>query len=264
MAASVTLATHEWPAPLTDAGARAPVAILVHGITGWWRTWWRVGPALADRGWRVVAVDQRGHGESPAIDGIATADSLADDLAATLEALDLAPLDLLVGHSLGAAVCMELVHARPEVARRLVLEDPPGQDRADDLDFQANLEREVLAARADPESEVRRALAENPSWLEEDARQDVEGRAVCDLEGILASLRSGTGLRVIALASTIRIPTLYLLADERRSALGSRRADLIGSMPGSARVVELDSGHTVHRDRFEAYLAALFGWMADG
>ena len=53
-------------------------------------------------------------------------------------------------------------------------------------------------------------------------------------------------------------------SDEQRSALGSRRAALIGSVPASAKVVEMDSGHTVHRDRYDAYLAALFGWMADG
>ncbi len=139
MSAPVMLATHEWPPVGTDAGAAAPVAVLVHGIAGWWRTWWRVGPALADRGWRVIAIDQRGHGESPPIDGIATAESLAADLAATMEGLGVAPVDLLVGHSLGAAVCMELVGGRPEVARRLVAEDPSGQDRMKDFDYQANL-----------------------------------------------------------------------------------------------------------------------------
>ena len=264
MPAPVTLATHEWPSSGPDAGAAAPVAVLVHGITGWWRTWWRVGPALANRGWRVIAVDQRGHGDSPPIDGVATADTLAADIAATLDGLDLATVDLLVGHSLGAAVCMELVNGRPEVARRLLIEDPPGQDRLNDLDYQANLDHEVRAARSGPELEVRRELAENPSWLEEDARQDVEGKAACDVEGILVSLRNGTGLRVIELAPRIPIPTLYLLADEQRSALGSKRAALIGSLPEGATVAELDSGHTVHRDRFDAYLSSLLAWLADG
>ena len=263
MPALVMLATHEWSPSRTDAGAPAPVAVLVHGITGWWRTWWRVAPALSDRGWRVIALDQRGHGSSPPIDGIATAGSLAADIGATLDALGVVPVDLLVGHSLGAAVCMELVHRRPDVARRLVIEDPPGQDRADDLPFQQNLEREVRAAGADDDGEVRRALAENPTWLDEDARQDVAGKAASDLDGIMASLRSGTGLRVIDLAPTIRIPALYLLASEDLSALGSRRADFIDSLPTSASLVEVDSGHTVHRDRFEAYLSALLGWLDD-
>ena len=255
------LATHEWPPPVTDAGAAKPVAVLVHGITGWWRTWWRVGPALADRGWRVIAVDLRGHGTSPRVDGIATAESLADDVAASIEALAVAPVDALIGHSLGAAVLMELAHRRPDVARRLVLEDPPGQTRADDLEFQAHLGRENLAARRDPEEEVRRELAENPAWLPEDARQNVEGRAMCDIEGILASLRANTGVRPAELAPQLRVPALYLVADEERSALGEARAQLIGSLPAGAQAVEIDSGHTIHRDRFDAYMAEVLRWL---
>jgi pimeloyl-ACP methyl ester carboxylesterase len=256
------LATHEWSPAATDAAA-APVALLVHGITGWWRTWWRVGPALADRGWRVIAIDQRGHGGSPAVDGRATAETLASDIGATLDDLGVVPLDLVVAHSLGAAVCMELVHRRPEVMRRLAVEDPPGQSRVDDVEYQTRLAAEIRAARSSPESEVRRELAENAAWLEEDARQNVEGRAACDLEGILASLRGGTGLRVVELAPRIRIPMLYLLADEARSALGARRSDLFASLPSNATLVEFDSGHTVHRDRFEEYLLALWTWLGD-
>lgn len=258
----LTLATHEWPPAGTDAGAAAPLAVLVHGITGWWRTWWRVGPALANRGWRVIGVDLRGHGTSPRIDGVATAEGLASDIAATIEALDVAPVDALIGHSLGAAVAMELSHRWPEIARRLVIEDPPGQTRADDVEFQANLEREVLAARRDPDAELARELAENPNWLAEDARQDVEGRAMCDLEGILASLRANTGVRSVDLAPALRVPALYLLADEERSAVGAERARLIGSVPPGAEVIELDSGHTIHRDRTDEYLSQVVRWLA--
>jgi pimeloyl-ACP methyl ester carboxylesterase len=258
---AATLATHEWPRAGNEANAGAPVAVLVHGITGWWRTWWRVGPALADRGWRVIGVDLRGHGTSPRIEGVATAASLAVDIAATLEGLGLGSIDALIGHSLGAAAAMEVLERHPGLARRAVLEDPPGQTRADDHEFQARLEREVVAARRDPESEVRRELAENPAWLEEDARQNVEGRALCDLDGILASLRANTGVRAPALASVLRVPALYLLADEERSALGAQREVLTGSLPRGSEAVELDSGHTIHRDRFDAYMAQVCRWL---
>ena len=150
---------------------------------------------------------------------------------------------------------------RPGIARRLVLEDPPGQTRADDLEFQAGLEREVHAARTDPEAEVRRALAENPTWVEGDARQDVEGRARCDLEGILASLRANTGVRATKLAATLDMPTLYLIADERRSVLGAERPRLIRSLPARSDLVEFASGHVIHRDRFEAYVASILRWL---
>ena len=78
------LATHEWP-PSGTPPSTAPVAVLVHGVMGWHRTWWRVGPALAERGWRVIAVDQRGHGHSPRIDGFANIADFAGDLAAVIE-----------------------------------------------------------------------------------------------------------------------------------------------------------------------------------
>ena len=262
MPSRVLLATHEWRPAETDAAAAAPVAILVHGITGWWRTWWRVGPALADRGWRVIALDLPGHGTSPRIAGVATAETLATDVAATLDALGVTPVDLIVAHSLGAAVSMELAHRRPEMARRWVLEDPPGQTRADDVEFQANLEREVIAGRSMAESEIRRELSENPAWLEEDARQDVEGKAACDLEGILASLRADTGVRAVELAPRLGVQALYLIADRGRSVLGAQRERLIQSLPTQATAAEFDSGHTIHRDRFSEYVAAILDWLA--
>jgi pimeloyl-ACP methyl ester carboxylesterase len=261
MESPATLATYEWPGSGSRGGGNR-VAVLIHGITGWRRTWWRVGPGLADRGWRVIGVDLRAHGLSPPIDGPATAETMAADVAATLRSLELERVDLIVAHSLGAAVSAELVHRQPGVAGRLVLEDPPGQARADDTEWQANLVRETLAAREDPDAEVRRELAENPDWLPEDARQDVEGRALCDLDGILASIRHGLRTRVVELAPTIEVPTVYLLADAARSALGDRREALLSALPRAASAVEFDAGHTVHRDRFDAYVNAIDHWLA--
>ena len=157
MSQSKLLATHEWRPAGTDAGAAAPVAVLVHGITGWWRTWWRVGPALADRGWRVIAVDLRGHGTSPRIDGVATAESLADDVAATIEALAVAPVDvrssairsgaaggwLMDAHAFDAPTSRDARFSRSR-PRRL----------ARRIWSSSNLERETLAAREDPEAEA--------------------------------------------------------------------------------------------------------------
>lgn len=257
---AVALATHEWP-PTTGTPASAPVAFLVHGVTGWHRTWWRVGPALAARGWRVVAVDQRGHGTSPRI-GPATLEDLADDLEAAIEAHASAPIDLLVGHSLGAVVCVALVRRRPDVTRRLVLEDPPSIDRHDDEAFLDRLRREGRAARDDPEGELRRELAENPDWLEADARQNVEGRALADTEGIVGFLRTPRPFRVPTQAASLPVPTLWILGDEARSVMvGPARRELEAALPSTAEITALDAGHTVHRDRFDEYMATLAAWL---
>ena len=261
MALTATLTTHEWP-PTGSADAR--VAVLVHGVTGWHRTWWRVGPALAERGWRAIAVDQRGHGNSPRIDGFTTIGELAADLAAAIERIG-APVDALIGHSLGAAVSAELAFLRPELVRRLVLEDPPSVTRADDTEWHASLEREHHAAKADAEGEIARELAENPTWLEGDARQDVEGKQRADIEGLLATFRRDTGARVLEIAARLTVPALYVLAAEGRSVLqGTARRQLAATLQDNARIVVADSGHTVHRDRFDEYLEMVLAWITAG
>ncbi len=253
------LATHEWPPGLADA--EAPVAVLVHGVTGWHRTWWRVGPALAERGWRVVAVDQRGHGRSPRIEGHASVADLAADLGAVIDRIG-APVDALIGHSLGAAVSAELAFLRPGVARRLVLEDPPAVSRADDSPWLVKLEREIVAAASRPDAEAERERAENPAWLPEDVTQNVEGRALADGPGIVASFRRDTGARVPDLVARLSVPTLYLLAAEDRSVyVGQARRRLVAELPATSRLQVIDAGHTIHRDRFDAWMTAVLGWL---
>jgi pimeloyl-ACP methyl ester carboxylesterase len=259
MSGPIELATHEWPP--ADGAADARVAVLVHGIKGWWKTWWRVGPALAERGWRVIAVDQRAHGHSPA-GGAATLEDVARDLEAAIERHATPPVDLLLGHSLGAAVVQRLVFLNPRNARRVVLEDPPGLERADDTEFQDRLREEVAAARERPDEEVRRELAENPSWLEEDARQDVEGRALTRTEVIIDSLRLGRGFHVSDLARELTVPARYILASEERSVMqGEARRRLLANLPPGSDAVVLEGGHALHRDRYDDYLATVLEFV---
>ena len=257
----VQLHVHEW----TSERPNGRTAVLVHGMNGWHRTWWRVGPALAGRGWRVLAVDQRGHGRSPRTGQAASLDDVAEDLAAAIERNAMPPIDLLVGHSLGAAVSLWLVHLRPDIARRLVAEDPPSIDRSADEEFFAKVRADIAAAREHPQEELRREIAENPRWMEEDARQDVEGRAMADADGIVASLRWPRPFRVVDLAPQLQTPTLFILADPQRSVmLPEARTALPGRLPAHSRVIEMDAGHAVHRDRFDEYLAAILAWADQG
>jgi pimeloyl-ACP methyl ester carboxylesterase len=152
--AAAQLFVHEW-SPTGVGAAASPTAVLVHGLMGWHRTWWRVGPALARRGWRVIGIDQLGHGRSPRIDGAAAVDDLADALEATINRHSPGPIDLLVGHSLGAVVGMRIVARDPRFAQRLVLEDPPSLDRTGDEAYLAAIRHGVRAAREQPEDEVR-------------------------------------------------------------------------------------------------------------
>lgn len=99
--------------------------VFVHGMVGYTGFWNSALAACADRR-RAVALDLRGHGNSGAPrDGAYDVKSCADDVLALLDALGLDRV-VLVGHSYGAFVTIEAAARRPNVVRRLVLVDPPG------------------------------------------------------------------------------------------------------------------------------------------
>jgi pimeloyl-ACP methyl ester carboxylesterase len=237
--------------------APRPLALLVHGVTSSSRTWWRAGLALAERGFRVVAVDLRGHGASPrAVAGLSVAD-LAADVAGTVGG----PVELLVGHSLGALVALELVGVRPGFARRLVLEDPPGSGSVDWAGLAAGVEFDTRRAATDPDGLRRELAAANPAWPPGEAERRVADLADCDGPAVAAALGGGVAFDLPALLAAARLPTLLLLAEE---ALGSNLCGLdrkaaVEALTGTARV--LPAGHSVHREALDAWLAAVDAWL---
>src|SRR5512135_3612870 len=81
-------------------GDGAPV-VLLHAWGCSTRMWDLQVPALVEAGHRVVAVDRRGHGRSDVPSSGYDLDSLADDVGAVLDHLDLRDA-VIVGHSAGA------------------------------------------------------------------------------------------------------------------------------------------------------------------
>jgi len=288
------LATRAW-----DDGAdpSRPLAVLVHGVTSSSRTWWRVGPALAERGFRVLAVDLRGHGASPRpVAGLAATD-LAADVAETVAGAPggqgtAPPVDLLVGHSLGALVALELVTTRPGFARRLLLEDPPGPSSVDWVGLTAGVEADSRRAVEDPQGLRRDLEAENPGWPPGEAERRVADLADCNAAAIAAALRPGVPFDLAGLLAAARLPVLLLLAEEARgsSIVGVDRKAAVaalgpegsgepqggapvdrpegsgepqGGAPEDRRAARvLPAGHSIHREALDAWLAALDAWLA--
>lgn len=131
-----------------------PLAVLVHGVTASSRTWWRVGPWFARNGWRAVAVDLRGLGASPRMRGERLEDLAADVHETVFEAPGADGADVLLGHSLGALISLELWRSHEEPARRTVLEDPPGSEMTDFEEVARGTEADAALAKRSPETLV--------------------------------------------------------------------------------------------------------------
>lgn len=102
-----------------DTGGDGPVVVLVHGWTGTRGHLAPVARRLASDGYRVVAVDQRGHGESTTGSEGFTVEALGHDMRSWLEELELRDV-VMAGHSMGGlAIQSFALEHRPVVVDRV-------------------------------------------------------------------------------------------------------------------------------------------------
>ena len=107
----------------SDDGPRPTTVVLVHGLGSTSHIWDLVGPQLAERSLRVLALDQRGHGESGQPDTGYDFPTIVADLAGFLDAVGVDGPAVLVGHSWGASVVLHFAVAHPDRAAAIALVD---------------------------------------------------------------------------------------------------------------------------------------------
>jgi pimeloyl-ACP methyl ester carboxylesterase len=186
--------------------------------------WWEVQMfRLTEEGMRCVAFDRRGHGRSGQPDRGYDFDTLADDLAAVMDQLDLRDVTL-VGQSLG---CGEVVHylsrhgARRVGRAVLIGTITPGDNPPDKSKFE----------------KARALLIKDPSGIIAKAAPDFFGTAKnpvseetmrwwtrmmtdeCNLKVMLDLFRVSSATDFRPQLSTIRVPTLLIHGDIDTSAL---------------------------------------------
>jgi pimeloyl-ACP methyl ester carboxylesterase len=228
-------------------GVGPRVAVLLHGFMGSAGSWWRVGPALAAQGFRVLALDLPGHGLSPA-DHELTVERAGAYIAETVAA-QTDRLDLAIGHSFGGLLLSQSQQALSPAA--VVYVDCPfsvtgGEDEAIS---RAHYEAAV-ASRT-----VHRLREDRPTWS--DADRDVEERAAqrFDVETAVAldSSPGGTWLPDVPPRSLmIRADPSRFVSGPRSEALRRRGVDIC-SIGGAA--------HSVWYSHFDEFMRALQGWL---
>ena len=102
-------------------GGSGQPLVLLHGLASNSLIWKLVAPLLARR-FRVLALDQRGHGLSAKPDDGYDFHAITGDLQAFIEALSL-ERPALVGHSWGANVALQFAAERPDAVSWLALVD---------------------------------------------------------------------------------------------------------------------------------------------
>ncbi|GAA4180010.1 alpha/beta hydrolase [Gryllotalpicola koreensis] len=235
------LFTREW-------GEGDRVAVLVHGVMSSSRNWRELGPELAARGYRVVAVDLPGHGQSPRAEHY-SAELLVESL---LESVPSHP-ELALGHSLGGFTLSRAVERlQPE---RAVYVDPAFSAPRLSLAVRAlawPASRRLL--RSTPE----KVAKSNPRWAPEDTVIESEDFHAFDPRFRAFLLRRDIADVLVGPEHPI-VPSLLVLAEDSKLVDGTRAARLAEA--GFVVRVVAGATHTVNRDDPAGFLAALDGWV---
>ena len=238
-------------------GTHGPIIVAVHGLSSSRRGWARIGEHLADR-YRVVAYDQRGHGDS-SVKGPMTLERSVADLSEVVAALG-EPVHAVIGHSWGGGVAV--VGGRSLDVARVVAIDP-----------MLHVERGVWSTQTLPE--YRRMLGQ--PLAEREASIRVSHGALPQIE-IAAKLHAAQRITIetiVALGEENAIdegrwdvrdlvagypkPLLFALADPRRSVVVPAERPELSEHGGANVHVEVFEGasHSLQRDAFDRVMPVL-------
>ncbi|NKX45047.1 alpha/beta fold hydrolase BchO [Roseicyclus persicicus] len=246
---------HRWHVQVTGAG---PDVLLLHGAGASSHSWARLVPDLTRRH-RVIALDLPGHGWTRSPRGRARLADVARDIATLCAQEGWAP-EVVIGHSAGGAVGLELARQGLITPRRIVVVNGALEDFRGAAGVLFPIMAKVLALNpftgllisqgSRSLSQVRSILASAGTELDEAALAPyarlIQRRAHVD--GTLAMMAQWSLEDLNRALPGIGTPTLFLHG-EKDGAVAVRVAErAVAAMPDARLVVLAGVGHLAHEE----------------
>ena len=221
-----------------DSGGNKPALVTLHAHFMEGETYAPLADALS--AWRVVSLDQRGHGYTNHAPSYTRADYIGD-LKALFEHVNLTQA-IVLGNSLGGANAYQFAARYPNLVRGLVVEDL-GAEVRDDITFALAWEgefptRQALAERVGP----RFLPYLEPSFREESGKWQLAFRPseMVESQKLLCGDHWNDWLATSC-------PALLLRGRESRVTTQAGLEQMAARRP-NAQLVTLDGGHILHFD----------------
>ena len=241
-----------------DQGQGRPLVIL-HGLFGTLDNWQTLARRWAtDAGLRVISVDLRNHGRSFHSPEHTYA-SMAQDVLALLDHLQLGPDTTLLGHSMGGKVAMRLALDHPDRLARLIIIDiaPRFSDMAHQHDVLAGLHAVNLATITNRQ-EADAALAQHIDnvgtrqfLLKNLYRQDDNSFAWRINLAVLTAQLPAVGAETTSATPFLK-PALFIRGGKSDYITADDKLHGIPALfPNSQVATVVDAGHWVHAEKPE-------------
>jgi len=229
-----------------------PDLLIVHGLYGSARNWSVISKRMSDSR-RVIAVDQRNHGDSPWFDTHSYLD-MAQDLAQVVEHNG-APMDI-VGHSMGGKAVMILALTRPDLVKRLLVADIApvayGHDQSQYIQAMQSIDLTHMEKR----SEVAQALSKHVTdpALQSFFTQSLDlgnKRWKLNLDVLQRDMNHVLGFPEVT--GSFDKPTLFLSGANSQYVLPDHRPKIKALFPNAVFAKIPNAGHWLHAEQPRAF-----------
>lgn len=250
-------------------GGSKPPIVLLHGVTDDGLCWTRTANVLS-KTFDVIMVDMRGHGKSNAPEEGYTLTVMAGEIVALIKELGLVK-PIIMGHSMGAITTLTLSGLYPDVAKAIILEDPPPFWMIKSTDNGEPPNPNPLAhwigsnKRKTKEELLDEVRVGNPGWDESEFEPWVNSKLRYSPKIVnLVAMDDLPAMDFENLVKKTTCSALIITADLVKGAIVGEKevAALKQGMP-QLEVVQINgAGHNIRRDQFEKYMQAVQTFLA--
>ena len=234
----------------------APPVLLLHGLQDCAALWGSFASAIADR-YHVIALDHRGHGDSPRADAYPLSDYV-DEARDVVRALGLTNVTL-IGHSAGSKNSWMCIAQNPGIAAKLVITDmdPDAQNpgsvamisryKAEDDEYDTI------------EDVVGRLRDRQPNTSDAELRYDAQAMTVADANGKLTWKRSRDVVTkydrpdVWDALPNVNVPTLIVRGADSTLLRHDVALRMVETIPDCKLIEIPDGGHWSHLEHPAEY-----------
>jgi len=243
----------------------APGVLLLHGLGVNGSSWnWQFAP-LVEAGFRPLAPDTPGFGESR-YDGHGwSLRRVAADLAAWLDELALGPV-YVVGLSMGAAIAQQFALDTPRLVKKLVLASSFAALRPERLSGWLYLLRRawLVSFKGIPAQAHFVAMRLFPDPDQAPLRQLlIEQITQADPRAYYAAMRSLALFDSRRRLHRITVPTLVITGARDGTVSPTVQKLLVGKIPGARQVIIAGAGHAVSVDHPDEFNRALMDFLRE-
>jgi 3-oxoadipate enol-lactonase len=232
-----------------------PPVVLLHGLGANANSWVLQFQPLSEAGFRPLAVDAPGFGESP-FDGHGwTTRRVAAGVAGLLDELGAAPAHV-VGLSMGGTIAQQLTLDFPTKVRSLVLVSTFARLRPDNVSGWLYFLRRFLVIYALGLKAQARVVAERifPGEDRAPLRQLlVDSISQADLRAYRAAMGSLGSFNSVDRLGEIKVPTLVVTGRQDTTVLPMRQRMLVEGIRGARQVLIESAGHAVPVDQADEF-----------